>query len=457
MRGGRIMAIKFNSKQGLVRLFRLYRNLLLILTAAMLLCIFLPQCADAADEFYFASALSEYAPGEEPALSAPLSLAGGGNRNIVDTDRGRSLQLSTGEKALSLINMDLKPYLNDFFGKFRIGFSVKDIGAEAWGHRQIIFIGTDENGGRIMHHAIVFSKVTHRIMIDGIEKTLYQQNVWYDVVMDFDASATELYADVTITTPYDSGFLAEGRVVFENMHSLSHIQFTSGVTSDPSHSVTMYDDFYISSRQDLRAISVSPADGEENVQINQTPSIAFNNRLNPAMVSTEHVMLSGGEAAECSVGLGADGKSVLLYPAAGVLSAGTNYTIELLGLEDIFGNQLSARYSFRTADAIAVTGVTFHHPDSPEPLKQLQPGTVEARAKVSLRNGGQSEAILFLALYWREGGVLKQLACSGTNRQNGMLTASVTVPETSGDYCLIAYIWDGTDSLTPLTKAARLY
>lgn len=389
-------------------------------------------------------------------LTAPFFVNGGGTSELISTDRGKSLCFSVTNKQLRYVGIHLNTYQAELSQGFQIGFSTKDVGTGEWGHRFFLLSGYTSGGARKSLYLATFSKVNHRLNIAGTDTGLYRQNVWYDFVIRFVITDTEKYADITVTAPFVSGFSATERFDLSELATLTQFGLYSGVTSDPSSSVTLYDDIYIAAaKEPLRVTASSPQNGSESVLIGTALSVSFNHPLRPETVNGDRVKLyrDGATEDDAIVCLSGDRKTVLLHvPRGCALLPDSLYTISIDGVTDIFGNVLdNSEISFQTGQGAEFSGLGFYQ--NGQRLEEMTSGVISAETNVI--NAGE-KLLLYLALYQKEDG---RLVCSDKAMQeaNGLLSASVTVPDHAEAYTLYAYLWSMEDGQKPIVRAARLY
>lgn len=428
---------------------------------AVLLVMLLGVCpcfyvaADAVTPFYQSCDFN--ADTIDEVLPSLFSILGGGNADLTATDRGNSLRFSVGNKNLSYICVNLSSYLSKHSGSFQLGFSTKDIGTEGWGHRFFLLRGYTEAGVRKDIYLATFSKVTHRLTIGTLDTGLYLQNIWYDVVMDFALTDTSKTVTITVTAPYAPDFSATAQVDVSELATISTLSLYSGVTSDPTSSITLYDDVYIAEKQTFAVMTSMPQNGATNVGTAINPTIRFNLPLNAATVTNEQVSLScnGTPVDDVSVCLEDNRQNIRLHLERGrSLAADAQYVIVLSGVRDVFGDVLpDTEIVFTTGTNVSSDGILFYREHSEEPLRILASGTITARASVT----EETEAVrLLLALYRKSDGQML-LADTCQSLSNGTLSASLTVPTPCEAYCLYAYLWNFDEGQRPIVRAARLY
>ncbi len=389
-------------------------------------------------------------------LTAPFFVNGGGTSELISTDRGKSLCFSVTNKQLRYVGIHLNTYQAELSQGFQIGFSTKDVGTGEWGHRFFLLSGYTSGGARKSLYLATFSKVNHRLNIAGTDTGLYRQNVWYDFVIRFVITDTEKYADITVTAPFVSGFSATERFDLSELATLTQFGLYSGVTSDPSSSVTLYDDIYIAAaKEPLHVTASSPQNGSESVLIGAALSVSFNHPLRPETVNSEQVKLycDGILTDNTAVCLSSDRKTVVLHvPRGCALLPNSLYTISIGEVTDIFGNVLeNTELSFSTDEGAVFSGIGFYQ--NGQVLEEIKSGMVTVETSVT---GTKNKLLLYLALYQKEDG---RLICSDKAMRdaNGLLSASVTVPNDAETYALYAYLWCMEDGQKPIVRAARLY
>lgn len=430
-----------------------FTAILLVMLLGTYPCFYV--AADAVTPFYQSCDFN--ADTIDEALPSLFSILGGGNADLTSTDRSNSLRFSVGNKNLSCLHVNLSSYLSEHSGSFQLGFSTKDIGTEGWGHRFFLLRGYTEAGVRKDIEVASFSKVTHRVYIGANDKGLYLQNIWYDVVMDFALTDTSKTVTIMVSAPYAPDFSATAQVDVSELATISELSLYSGVTSDPTSSVTLYDDVYIAEKQRFAVTDSTPQNGATNVGTAVNPIISFNLPLNAATITDKQVSLScnGTSVENVSVCLEKNRQSIRLHLERGrSLAADAQYVILLSGVRDIFGDVLpDTEIVFTTETNVSSDGILFYREHSEEPLHILASGTITARASVT----EETEAVrLLLALYRKsDGQMLLTDTCQSLS--NGTISASLTVPTPCEEYCLYAYLWNVAEGQRPIVRAARLY
>lgn len=178
------------------------------------------------------------------------------------------------------------------------------------------------------------------------------------------------------------------------------------------------------------------------------PVIEFNMPLDASTLTSDNVILSGGERAVAyDVSVDRKGNGIVVTPRS-ELDAHTVYTINVTtGVKDIFGQSLNEAHSwsFKTGDAM-FDGVVIT-PDT------LQAGDITA--SVSFDTEEAQDVTLLFALYSKATNKLEACQLESTTAANGTLDCSLTVPANPENYYVKAFVWD-SESARPYIECATL-
>ncbi len=207
-------------------------------------------------------------------------------------------------------------------------------------------------------------------------------------------------------------------------------------------------------------ISRSPDDGATEVSLLTSVSAGFDERLDPASVSSATVELrdAGGNLVSSSITYVASSREIRLVPGA-ALAASTAYTLTLRGgaagnrITDPAGNALAAddSWSFVTADPAACPCGVWDDSAVPGTASVSDPNAVELGMKFTASVDGLATGVRFykgsantgthLGRLWSENGTLLAEATFANETASGWQEAlfDTPVPLTAGDVYVVSY------------------
>lgn len=178
------------------------------------------------------------------------------------------------------------------------------------------------------------------------------------------------------------------------------------------------------------------------------PVIEFNMPLDASTLTSDNVILSGGERAVAyDVSVDRKGNAIVVTPRS-ELDAHTVYTINVTtGVKDIFGQNLNEAHSwsFTTGDAMFDDVVI--SPDT------LQAGDITAT--VSFDTEDAQDITLLFGLYSKATNKLEACQLQSVTSATGTLSCNLTVPENPQNYYVKAFVWD-SESARPYIENATL-
>lgn len=281
----------------------------------------------------------------------------------------------------------------------------------------------------------------------------FELDEWYHVVMDMDIPNLKCAATVTSSggetfsgvTDLDPNGVPAGR--FEIF--LEPVDINTPVSS-----YTYIDDLYIGS-ETLFSISGSmPRDADTDVDPTGSMVVEFSNYLDKSSFNGDTVKLNGAAVSEIGF-IGQRGVSI-----KAPMEPNKHQFLEFTGVKDAFGNTFNGYLGFDTGvKRLNVGEIKFTKviDGAVTPVEQITDGEITATVEVSANDSTPRNAMLLLAMFQADGKKLvrveqAEVAVDGTPKP---VSATIQVPAPAG-YVLEAYLWNGTQTLTPMREKAEL-